>query len=163
MNLLSRIKHEWRSAGVIERASWFIEFGVPVMGGIVWFYGLIMQSNIFILLSIIFFLLAFVVISLNISMRHERDAIRRTYDEEHSRFEKKIEDCRGHHAKLLKRLGEENNKKQRERMAAKYGGAGQIRSTFYNMDALFDITTPDDILFNEETGWAKNADEKETH
>lgn len=163
MNLISRIKHEWRSAGVIERASWFIEFGVLVMGVIGWFYGLITQSNIFILLYITFFLLAFVVIFLNISMRHERDAIRRTYDEEHIRFEKEIVDCRGHHAKLLKRLGEENNKKQRERMAAKYGEEGQIRSTFYHMDALFDITTPEDILFNEETEWAKNADEEETH
>jgi len=159
MNLFSRLKHEWKNAGIIERASWvigLIGFGATIMGVIVWSYEIIEKSNIFLLLSLIFFLLSLVVIFLNISMRHERDGIKQTYQSERVRFEKEIFECMEHHAKLLKYLEEDNKKKQRERMAVYTRTDGQIRSVSYSMDAIFDNITPGDTLFGEENEWAKN-------
>lgn len=156
MNSFSRLKHEWKNAGIMERASWVIGFGVPIMGGVVWFYGIIEKSNIFILLSLIFFLLSLVAIFLNISMRHQRDDLKQTYQSERVRFEKEISGWREHHAKLLKYLGEENKKRQSERMAVYTRTDGNIQSVSYGMDAIFDITTPGDTLFGEENEWAKN-------
>ena len=157
MNSFSRLKHEWKNAGIIERASWVIELGVPVMGGVVWFYGIIEKSNIFILLSLIFFLLSLVVIFLNVSMRHERDDLEHAYQSERIRHEREIGEWREHHAKLLKYLGEENERKQRERMAVYARTDGKIQSVSCGMDAIFDITTPGDTLFGEENEWAKNS------
>jgi len=49
MNLFSRLKHEWKNAGIIERASWvigLIGFGATIMGVIVWSYEII-ENQIF--------------------------------------------------------------------------------------------------------------------
>ena len=73
-------------------------------------------------------------------------------------------DCLEHHARLLKQLGEENKKKQSQRMA-KYetNTPYQTRSTTYKLDAIFDITTSEDTLFNEEAEWIKKrVEEKRT-
>ena len=160
MNLSSRIKHEWKNAGIIERAAWVIGFGVPVMSVIVWFYGLITQSNIFILLSMTFFSLAFMVTFLNISMRHERDSIRRTSDEEHIRFEKELIDCRGHYAKLLNAYSAVVEKMKQDQLKATYGIKAQNKSTNYVLDEpLFYKPFPEDDLLNEAKEWTKEWDE----
>jgi len=68
MNWHTRIVNEWKNAGIIERASWILAFGGGFVPMFLWISGYVPRSDVFIITTVMFFILSLVVIFLNICM-----------------------------------------------------------------------------------------------
>jgi hypothetical protein len=122
---------------------------------IIWNY---MSTNLFVNLLIIASIFNFMVMLIfafkGAGWKKERDDI---YEERNELRNEKSE-CLEHHEKLLNLLGKENKEKQQQRLSKSatytpFTDRAHTKIVELQADAIFDITTPEEIIYNEENEW----------
>jgi hypothetical protein len=144
MGWVSKFHDDWKCANALDRISFVIDMGVPLMGALSWIAGYATWTGA---ITVLVYILATLALYRNISIRRERDKATRALSETNAKHEAIANDCKWLYDQLIQ--SKNRLRDCQEQITEVYDLTKVRRSSTYLVDAIVVPESLDEQRLNE--------------